>query len=429
MANSSVVYCFLDTNILIHFHTFDEVEWLKVVCGSQVVLTLAPIVVKELNQQKNDTGNEWMHKRARTLVSKLKKLLAQQKSTEPVEIKSNIAIIDIPNEPMVDWQTLGLDPAVNDDRLIASIIKFKEQQPSNRVVLVTDDFLAQRKAISAQIEVIDPEGLIDIIERPSEEVGTIQKLERQVQELQRRIPEPRLSFWENGAITNSVTRTASVANAVSEDEISQQIAQKQQQLEQIVTKSQGIESDEKVEEFIINYSNYLKRFEQALALKRTKDYGLTAQFLFVLQNVGSAPAIDLELSLQFPKRSLVVGASTEFEIEFWGKVKIPQEPVPDWMKRVTSLDLASLTMPYISRTADPPEQPHPKGPLYNNEDRSIVLFTTPKLRHKEEWHLHPIMAFLPPETTSGFEIIYSLHADNLLDRIKGRLNVILQYAT
>ena len=343
-------------------------------------------------------SHHYSHRGARTLVSKLKSLLAQKDSTTPIEIRTNISLIDIPNEPLLDWHMLGLDPAVNDDRLIAAIIKFKEQHPSEKAVLVSDDFLAQRKATSLGIEVLDPEGSIDILERPSEETATIRRLEKEIQELQRRIPEPRLSFWENRNITNTVRRFASVAVAgfMSEKDIAQQVAQKQEKLEQIITKAHGIVSSSEIDQFAKEYNGYVKKLEQALILKRTKGCGMQEQLQFILENTGSAPATDLELSLQFPKNSLVVGASDEFEIEFWGKIRLPDEPIPDWMRKKNPLDFASLTVPYFPPTTNPPEQPKPKGPLYDRADRSIVWFKTPKLRHKEDWILNPLAVFLAP---------------------------------
>jgi hypothetical protein len=41
MSENKLMYCFLDTNILIHYQTFDEVKWTKVASASQVTFTVS----------------------------------------------------------------------------------------------------------------------------------------------------------------------------------------------------------------------------------------------------------------------------------------------------------------------------------------------------------------------------------------------------
>ncbi len=431
MIEQQPVYCFLDTSILIQFRTFDEIDWPKVVSAPAVVLVLAPIVLAELNQHKDDYTNEWRRKRARTLVSKLKSFLGQTGSAPSAKVRPDVSLLDIPNEPVVDWATLGLDPAVNDDRLIAAVIKFCEQHPTFEAMIMTDDILLQRKAISHRIQFIDPEGRIAPIERLSDERAEVRRLEKQVQELKSRTAKPQIWFWEQGATTNTITRIVSTVSArsSSDAEIVQQVEQKQRKLEQLAASAPRSATQTEISKFVKAYEGYIQRLEQMLILKRTKDFGLSVQLQFVLQNTGTAPATDLELSLRFPKDSLVVGATDRLELEYWDEVVIPNEPVPDWIKAKNPFDYAALTVPYVAHSTEPPGQPRPKGPLYEQEDRSIVWFTTPKLRHKEDWHLKSVIAFLPPETRGGIAIWYSIHADDLLDKIEGQLNVVLQQTT
>ena len=166
---SDVAYCFIDTNVLIHFQTFDEVDWPTVFQVDQVCLVLGPVVMAELNQHKDDSSHGWRQKRARMLVGKLSALLKEKPLDQPVEVRQGVSIFDIPKEPVVDWKALGLDPRVNDDRLLASIIEFTNDIQPHAVQLITDDFLAQRKATYQGVTAINPEGLIERIERPSPE--------------------------------------------------------------------------------------------------------------------------------------------------------------------------------------------------------------------------------------------------------------------
>src|SRR5258708_4450700 len=114
------IFCFLDTNAMIHFRTFEEVDWLTILATSEVYLILAPIVLNELDKLKLDSSNEWRQKRARALISKLKNF----QPGYPMKIRDNVFIELLLREPQIEWATMGLDGQVNDDRLIASLICF-----------------------------------------------------------------------------------------------------------------------------------------------------------------------------------------------------------------------------------------------------------------------------------------------------------------
>lgn len=139
-------YCFLDTNILIHFQTFDEVDWCSGLEASEVVLVFAPVVMREMNQHKDDSRNKWRQKRARILFSKLKWLLKGILPGDSISIKEAVSILEVPREPKVDWGHLGLDPQINDDRLLATIIEFADTHPPDSMVFISDDFHIQRRA-------------------------------------------------------------------------------------------------------------------------------------------------------------------------------------------------------------------------------------------------------------------------------------------
>jgi len=49
-------YCFIDTNVLIHGKTFDELDWPEIVGASEVCLVLATVVLKELDKHKNESN-------------------------------------------------------------------------------------------------------------------------------------------------------------------------------------------------------------------------------------------------------------------------------------------------------------------------------------------------------------------------------------
>lgn len=125
--SSDSIYCFLDANVLIHFRAFQEVDWPQKLQARHVYLVLVPTVLRELNKYKDDNKNEARRRRVRSILPRLEGLLEQPTSSSPATARLGVSIFDIPREPKVDWSALGLDPLIEDDRLIASIIEFGQQ--------------------------------------------------------------------------------------------------------------------------------------------------------------------------------------------------------------------------------------------------------------------------------------------------------------
>ena len=125
--NPDALYCFFDTNILLHFTTFDEVDWLKFLNAPQVYLILTRPVLRELDKFKDDRTVGWRRNRARMLQSKIDGLLPPSSTEVPVPIKDSVDtvfLLDIPREPDAEWiRKHALDPEVTDDRILACILR------------------------------------------------------------------------------------------------------------------------------------------------------------------------------------------------------------------------------------------------------------------------------------------------------------------
>ncbi len=421
---SDIVYGFVDANVLMHFQTFDEVDWPAKLGATHVHLVLAPSVMRELNKFKDDNTNERRKNRVRMLLAKLKPLLNAGDANSPALVRSGVTIFDIAREPAVDWATLGLDPAVEDDRLLASILAFAPAERA-RVLLISNDFPAQRKARTQQIAFWDPEGSIDRVELPSPEAARIKELEQKVQTLESRTPKVNFAFWEHGNATRVVTRPRGVIRpgSTSDADIERHLAQQRRSFEEQATNAGGRASEKDIREFRQEYDRYLKELKALADKSRARDYGWRYQFAFVLQNTGSAPLVDAEIALTFPSGSFVVGVSDEHDD--WhglGDLTPPEESVPGWCKPYnplrTTTGIAAIHPTNFAR------QPEPRGPLYD-DDRHRVYYEHPKLRHRETWYMEAVVAYLPPEIKGGFNIAYTLHADNLPRPTTDQLNVRL----
>jgi predicted ribonuclease YlaK len=160
--NPDALYCFFDTNILLHFTTFDEVNWPKFLNAPQIYLMLTRPVLRELDKFKNDRTVAWRRNRARMLLSKIDGLLPQSTTGVPVPIKDGVVsdfLLDIPREPDSEWiRKHALDPEVSDDRILACVLQFQEQCPDRHICFLSNDLSFRRNAIANGIDTMQPNG-------------------------------------------------------------------------------------------------------------------------------------------------------------------------------------------------------------------------------------------------------------------------------
>lgn len=420
----AVVHCFVDADVLIHFRMFDEVEWTGILASPLVYLILAPSVMRELNKHKDDSTNAWRQKRARGVVAKLRKLLRDATPESPVLVRDGVFVFDIYNEPSVDWAQLRLDAQLNDDRLLATIHEFRRQSESGRVILISNDFLLQRKAQGRGIEVVDPRDHIDRHERPQSDA--VLRLKRELSDLKSRRPDLEFGFWEREELVDHVKRSTKNAKpgVPSDGDILRCTGTQRRLLDQVICDAQGAHDEREIEQFAHTCEQYLQQLDAALRMNRSREFGPRLELRFAAINRGSAPAIRAIAEVWFPDESFIVETCDQYD-EGLGKAVIPEPPIPDWQK--SSWDRL-VGPPILTGISTGPHGPEPIGPLYDWSDRSFVQFTHPNLRHKEQWLMSGVTVWLPPSVAGGFPVNYYVHADDLREPLQGSLNVVLESA-
>ena len=445
------VYCFLDTNILLEFETFDDVEWPKVLNAKQVCLVLAPVVISELDKHKTDYNNARRQKRARMLLPKITKLTEGETIADALpQVRHNVTLLVLPNEPLIDWKAEHLDPTVNDDRLIASILEFSRERPLEGVLLLSDDSGPRFKAKSRNIPMqAPPDKLKRLVEPPSPEEVENRKLKQQIQELTERMPILKLGFYEHEQIVDEVIRPMNTAWLwqTPEEYVQEEIAQKREDLAHILAKANDTVQEDDVRKFTEEYEKYLAKLEPALKMQFIKDYSPYCKFQLTVVNEGSAPARGIGISILFPKGASVLTTyelddDVEIEAEMPAEPALPEwakPPVPEWMKKIlpsSSLLAAmsatgALSKGILGSTVYKPAGFYKKTYyIYNFPfDRDTFEQRTDKLSHHEQWPIKPMAVYLPPSARKGFSIEYSVYADELLEPITGELKVRWEQGT
>src|SRR5260221_7942540 len=184
------------------------------------------------------------------LLRKITKLTERETIADALpQVRHNVTLLVLPKEPLIDWKAEHLDPTVNDDRLIASILEFSRERPLEGVLLLSDDSGPRFKAKSRNIPMqAPPDKLKRLVEPPSPEEVENRKLKQQIQELTERMPILKLGFYEHEQIVDEVIRPMNTAWLwqTPEEYVQEEIAQKREDLAHILAKANATVQEDEV---------------------------------------------------------------------------------------------------------------------------------------------------------------------------------------
>lgn len=420
--DKDMMYCFLDTNVLLHYKTFDEVKWQEVLGVEDVCLVIAPTVTWELDKFKDDSRNSWRQQRAKMLIRKLDKYLGSVSPVTPVQLPRETWIMDLVQEPAIDWGETGLDPEIRDDRILATILEFRSSHADVSVQLAARDLGIRRKARHLSIKAISPPDQLKEVAPASPEIKRIRELERELAKYKNRLPNLPLSFLvgEETSQRLHVQPESGIDNWLQRlTLIDMKVAKEREKLQSQMDAAPSHTSDQEIEKFRQEVDCFLGNFRRFLVYTEVVEHGIVCELQLVLNNDGSAPATDVDIDLHFPDHSFLVGVHDERSV--FGVPYPPDPPKVPWITKPRfGLDMFSM-----SPTSIVPEQLQPKGPTYALDDRSRVSYWHPKLRHQEPWHMSPIRAWFPNSEERAFQIHFWIHCDEIIDPLSGELIVII----
>jgi rRNA-processing protein FCF1 len=177
-------FAVLDTNIWLHFRAPRDTDWKEFLGSESVTLVVPPVVVGELDDQKDRATSSRLRERARSALKTI-----ESWHGENLEIRPGVrgVVLDLLSEP--DARELGLDPTRGDDRLLASARDLSARNGAARVVVVTNDTGMRIKARQLSIEVLAPADDSKL----ADELDPVEKenrdLRRRLDRLESRLPE------------------------------------------------------------------------------------------------------------------------------------------------------------------------------------------------------------------------------------------------
>ena len=439
---------FIDTNIFLHYRSFDEIDWLKLLNVDQIEIRLPSIVIQELDKHKYSSSPK-LRDKANKVIKKLHKLAD---SGLKINLKPNIDIdFEVSNESP-DFLGLGLDPNSQDDKLLASILLFRAENPDLPAILVAADLGLRLKAKYHQIEAIC---LPDEFKLPAEldqVEKRIKELEQEVLELQRRIPNLELCFSDKSNRLSYKAKRLLPTNLDINGRIENQIDQlKQKYPKTLEDKSDsqspnpsnmaistlGSDSPEilplevsnynkKLDEFYENYKQYLEKY-----IPWRDIYSRIFLIEISIFNSGTCPGEDIDVSMHFPDGFVLCELSDLPDKP--EKPQPPSQPIPRTRKDRLSLMMPSLivpTPPQLSSFINSHNRTEPNVSSLNirrSNSYDVELYVRKLKQNTLETFDPMIVMFDSFDQVSSFQVDYQIIAANVPRSVTGKLHVIFSH--
>lgn len=144
-----------DTNAIIKYP--DPLTYKDIEGSTYFNLIILPTVLSELDKLKINHRDENFRKKVKSIIKRLKGYRKQGNVLEGVIVNKTITLRMIATEPDFKNTLKWLDPANNDDRIIANGLELQTKHPSSRLIFVSSDINFQNKAEMANLEIFDPD--------------------------------------------------------------------------------------------------------------------------------------------------------------------------------------------------------------------------------------------------------------------------------
>jgi len=423
--------CIIDTNSLIHYKMFSEIDWLSELSSSNVGLIICPTVLQELDRKKFAESNIDIRNRSQKIISKLSEFM------DNTIIRNNITIKFLEKEPQIDWEKENLSKDIPDDRIIATALELADM---DNLIIVSADLGLKLKSKSRNIKTHTlSDDLLVKVKKVKQEAELI-KLRQRVAHLENRLPKLSLKIIDNKSYSEFKKYMYNEIKDYDSAEANKIVTQLRSKLEYTLPEVEsnslslafsqfGLPSEEE----ITRYRNDVEKYLSDL-LKYYEDewhhkviLSRIFQIDLLLLNDGNTPAEDVEIFLHFPD-----GFKMFQENEIPHQPKKPEEPdKPRTMSEIimghTGLTVPSslLNPSYFPQHSDISTKGTDTSPNIKETNSYDVFFRIDKLKHKINIQLDPLLIYFENyDSINSFSFNYTILADNYPDEFQGELNII-----
>jgi hypothetical protein len=434
---------FLDTMVYLHYSSPDETDLPRILDRSQIILVVPRITVRELDKHKSTHPSSKIKDRARRILQ-----LIERWAGGATTVRTGVEFRYYGAAPLFSYSDLGLDPQWSDDVLIATIMQYKSDYPSEEVLLISQDTGPRLTASQHGIAVYQLSEDLRLQTEPDPVELENRELKKTIERLQRALPqltvffkgsEPPQSYAKYSlpkpseltaelvtAQINQLRAKHPKINPPNRDSIDDGSVQVQL-IRAIVGSSDlyQIPSEEyerynsEIEQFYGNYEQYLHNMREYDARNKR-----TISFTIQIANTGTAPAEDVDASILFPNGFVLAKKRPSREPE---KPALPVAPQSKMQQLAENMNRSLAS--YIS----PPITPHFAVPTSFSLRRTNSYEVTDRFERIK----HGFTASLPKlyltfesyENACSFSCKYVLSSGNLPSSIEGELNFVISKDT
>lgn len=429
------VFAFVDTNVLLHYRFFRDVDWAEELGADEATLVFAPVVVEELDERKW-AGTRRVRARARKVLKALKGLGL---SATPGEMRPGVQIFALDEEPTdALFVHHRLQPRISDDRLLASVLAFAASQTSDAVIKVlTADMGLSLKAATRQIAVASPDERLRRDDEPDETERELETARRELAVLRAAAPKLKLTLAGKEVLKYRVRKFGEFGTerldhlleawrskhpyvAATPDSIvipggSRVPLAGLAGLPGFWTKKDAARRNAEIDRVSREYEAFLRRWPACV-----NALTCCVEFRFVLENSGTAPADDIDLLIS-------AQANGKWLTELPELPKPPALPKPrvpfdigSMVQSTMPRDLASLSF------RDDPIH----GPIILEDEPRSVRYTVKRVKHHVPCDLPPVFfQFDSDKEVGSFTVGYRLVAANVQKPKSDDLHLKLAVAT
>lgn len=435
------IAAFLDTNSFLHFRPLNEIDWCGILDAKAVEIKIAPVVTRELEVQKTLNPSRKLKERAATVLKLLHGYLRKN------QVRPGVMLEFLIKEPTAESiAEFGLNSQLGDDRLVGTLLSFRNEHPDIACVLVTNDLSLAVKATHYEIPLVELGEDLSLPPEPDALEKRNKQLEAELHRYKSKEPVLALRFESGGKHETFEIARLNETTAESEAELQALwkeakakhplIGPEPRQESALVTDQdspladiaagirQATEGFRKIgeqfcEDYNIHVRAYYRDYEKYLRdlISFKTSASRTIKLKLVLHNDGTCPAEDIYVQLHFPDGLRLYDEDDP--------PKAPEEPTaPSQEWNPFSKNISDyLTFP---RVPNLPRFRHPSLPRIRKTNSYEVDFEVEKLQHGFVWNFKPfLVVFDSQESAQSFSIEYSISAGNLIDDVTGELGVVI----
>lgn len=184
MFNNNWMNIVLDSNIFLHYKSFEDIPWHEELGCDEVVIVLSATVLEEIDQKKDGEKGK-IKNRARKVSSRIGELLLKEENGKyPVMFLDNAFSTD------EEKQQYNLDR--NDNRILFDVVKSGMDKEMVVIVSADNAMLIRAKKMGFKIHQPNEEYLLK--EELTEEEKELKSVKAELDRIKNRLPEPSLIF-------------------------------------------------------------------------------------------------------------------------------------------------------------------------------------------------------------------------------------------